>query len=250
MPSQAEAVPLQAVPAAGQQPLFTTSIADARASDARVIPFDSLTTQADRESIRARAAELMRPAPLKTGKVEVRHARPRKNKLADQRRLDFQGQEEVLTAPESSIICDAPVAPARLRTEAALVDGALIALGCSLGILLFIFKPGPLVFDKHALPFYAAALATIPLFYKVLWAFSGRDTVGMRCAGLRLVDFDGNPPSQSRRYYRLAGSMLSLLAAGVGIIWSLVDEDGLTWHDHISGTFPTLASENYRFETS
>jgi hypothetical protein len=35
-----------------------------------------------------------------------------------------------------------------------------------------------------------------------------------------------------------------LLAAGTGLIWALVDEDSLTWHDHISGTFPTLSTES------
>jgi hypothetical protein len=29
----------------------------------------------------------------------------------------------------------------------------------------------------------------------------------------------------------------------MGLIWALVDEDSLTWHDHISSTFPTLADE-------
>ncbi len=38
--------------------------------------------------------------------------------------------------------------------------------------------------------------------------------------------------------------MLSLFAGGIGLVWSLVDEDGLTWHDHISATFPTIAFEN------
>jgi uncharacterized RDD family membrane protein YckC len=65
----------------------------------------------------------------------------------------------------------------------------------------------------------------------------------MRCAGLRLVDFDGNPPSPGRRYQRLVGSILSVLAGGMGLIWALVDEERLTWHDHISSTFPTIVSE-------
>jgi uncharacterized RDD family membrane protein YckC len=65
----------------------------------------------------------------------------------------------------------------------------------------------------------------------------------MQCAGIRLIDFDGNPPSQERRYHRLLGSLLSILAAGVGLIWALVDIDKLTWHDHISSTFPTVDCE-------
>ena len=26
---------------------------------------------------------------------------------------------------------------------------------------------------------------------------------------------------------------------GLGLVWALVDEENLTWHDHISKTFPT-----------
>jgi uncharacterized RDD family membrane protein YckC len=219
----------------GQQPLFSNPN-----SDPRVIPFDSLTTQAERESIRARAADLARPAPIKTARVEVRRARPRKSKLRDQRTLDFQGQEEVLVPPQSHIICDAPVAPPALRAEAAFIDGLLMFFGCAFGAGLFIYEGGHISPDKHAILFLLLALVTVPLWYKLLWTAAGRDTFGMQRAGIRLVDFDGYPPSQQRRYQRLVGSLLSFLAAGVGLVWALVDEDSLTWHDHISGTFPTL----------
>ncbi|MGH9655540.1 MAG: RDD family protein, partial [Bryobacteraceae bacterium] len=89
-------------------------------------------------------------------------------------------------------------------------------------------------------PFAAIALLMVPVFYKLLWTAAGRDTIGMTSTGLELVDFDGNPPSAERRYYRLLGSWIGLLAAGIGLVWALVDQDGLAWHDHISGTFPTL----------
>ncbi len=94
--------------------------------------------------------------------------------------------------------------------------------------------------DKHSAAFLLLGLLTVPLFYKILWAIAGVDTIGMRSAGLQLIDFDGNPPSSARRYQRLGGSVLSFLAAGIGLVWSLVDEDRLTWQDHISSTFPTV----------
>jgi uncharacterized RDD family membrane protein YckC len=223
----------------GQQMSFAYA-----ASGPRVIPFASLTSPAERESIRARAADLSRPAPLKNAKMEVRHARSRKRRSADQRRLEFPGEDEILALPQSHIICDAPVAPSTLRVEAALIDAALILLGCSFGAAIFGFQGGKFVFDRHILPSFALALITVPFIYKLLWTFAGRDTIGMSCAGLCLVDFDGNPPSQERRYQRLFGGLISSFAAGIGLVWALVDEDGLTWHDHISSTFPTIASEN------
>src|SRR5689334_3961374 len=108
-----------------QQALFSTP-----RPEPRVIPFDSLTTPAERESIRARAIDRKRPAPLKTAKVEMPRARGRSTLSADQSRLDFEGQSEVLTRPQSNIICDAPVAPARLRIEAAAIDAFMMAIGC------------------------------------------------------------------------------------------------------------------------
>lgn len=222
----------------GQGQLFPSEVAKPR-----VVPFDSLTSPAERESIRARAAELLRPAPVKTARVEVKRARPRKAKSLDQRTLDFQGQQEVLAPPQSNIICDAPVAPVTLRVEATIIDGLLVAVAYALAGALFVYLGGHVSTNKHALPFLLMALVTVPLIYKLLWVAVGRDSFGMQQAGIRLVDFDGNPPSQECRYQRFFGSILSLAAAGVGLIWAVVDQDGLTWHDHISSSFPTIDSE-------
>ena len=52
----------------------------------------------------------------------------------------------------------------------------------------------------------------------------------------------------TRRYQRLLGSMISVLAGGMGLIWVFLDQDCLTWHDHISSTFPTISSERKRID--
>ncbi len=173
--------------------------------------------------------------------MEVRHARPRKKTSADQQTLDLFGSEEVLSLPQSHIICDAPVAPNSLRIQAATIDGLLMLAGMALILAGFAYVGGLEALDKHSIPFLIAALITVPIFYKAMWAFMNRDSYGTKAAGLIIVDFDGNPPSQSRRYHRLLGSFVSVLAAGIGLVWALVDEDSLTWHDHISSTFPTVA---------
>jgi len=222
-----------------QQALFLSAEAERR-----VIPFDSLTSPAERQAIRTRAADIARPAPLRSAKVEVRRARAKRVQSADQHRFDFQGQEAIVIAPEARIICDAPVAPAMLRAQAATIDVLVMVSGCVFGAALFLFEGGRLPADKHLWPFLLAALITVPIVYKLLWVFAGRDSLGLQATGLSLVDFDGNPPSSQRRYHRLLGSFISFLAAGIGLVWALVDEDSLTWHDHISGTFPTISSEN------
>lgn len=209
-------------------------------SEGRVIPFDSLTTRTERQLIRARAAGLERPAPVKTEKVEIKRARTAKSGRGHQQSLEFYGFDERHAQPKSEIICDAPVAPGALRLQAALVDLFLMVIPVVIGVAVFSYAGGEFSSDKHSLPWFLAALSTIPLLYKLLWTIAGRDTAGMRSAGLVLVDFDGNPPSQVRRWLRCGGACLSFLAAGIGVVWSLVDEDRLTWHDHISSTFPTV----------
>jgi hypothetical protein len=32
---------------------------------------------------------------------------------------------------------------------------------------------------------------------------------------------------------------IAVVSAGMGLIWALLDEERLAWHDHMSGTFPT-----------
>lgn len=226
---------IQSAPDSEQQPLFSTLV-----NEPRVISFDTLASPAEREAIRARAAEVARPAPVRHAKVEVRRARPKGTRAGDQRTLEFQGQEEVLSPPLADIICDAPVAPPALRVESALIDSAIVGFGCGFVIACYLYAGGSLLPDKHGLLFLLAVLATVPVAYKFLWTWAGRDSIGTQAAGLVVVDFDGNPPSRERRYYRTFGSVLSLLAAGIGLIWALVDEDSLTWHDHISSTFPTV----------
>ncbi len=237
-------------------------------SDGRVIPFTSLTSPASLQSIRARAAELERPAPVQNGKVEVspRQGRTEQSRNgvtrtrtsnssrshSNQQRLDFLGNPEVLSQPQSDIICDAPVAPVSLRAQAAFIDILLIALGWLAAASVFlaakriVLETGPmnsmLSFDKHDVPVLLGMAVLVGLFYHLLWTFAGRDSIGTQSAGLQLVDFDGNPPTTGRRYVRLFGSVISCAAAGIGIVWAFVDQDGLTWHDHMSSTFPTFGS--------
>jgi uncharacterized RDD family membrane protein YckC len=231
-----------AAPQGGQPALFSNPNPD------RVIAFESLTTPAGRQSIRVRAAGMNQPAtgarpePLKQTKVELPRPRNRKKVPAGQQSFELFGEAEIVASPQSNIICDAPVAPVTLRMEAAVIDGALMLTSILAGLAMFLYQGGSLTLDKHNAVFWLAALLTIPVLYKTLWACAGQDSVGMTFAGLRLVDFDGNPPSLERRYHRLFGSFISILAAGIGLVWALVDEDGLTWHDHISNTFPTIAA--------
>ena len=68
----------------------------------------------------------------------------------------------------------------------------------------------------------------------------------MRWAGLRLVNFDCAPPNRGERVHRMVTSCISAAAAGLGLAWALVDEERLTWHDHMSKTFPSPVEQPRR----
>jgi uncharacterized RDD family membrane protein YckC len=113
----------------------------------------------------------------------------------------------------------------------------LIALGL-FGVILFACG-ADLSFTRESAPYFAVVIFCTAMFYRLLWCFGNGDSPGMRFAGLRLVDFDGRSPDRHQRLRRQFASLLSALSAGLGLAWALVDEENLTWHDHISKTFPT-----------
>lgn len=222
----------------GQQVLF------ANPNEGRVIPFDQLTSPAERESIRARAAQLGQPAPVKSAKVEVSaRSRRHSSKAENQQQLDFFGKAEIPPALPSAIQCGAPVAPALLRLSAAVADGFMILLATLVFLSMLRLMIGPLPATQYALMGYGLGFVAISIAYKLLWCFANRDSFGISTARLRIVDLDGNPPTQKRRFWRALSSFLSLGAAGLGLIWIFADADALGWHDQISGTFPTFSEE-------
>ncbi|MNV66805.1 RDD family protein [compost metagenome] len=64
----------------------------------------------------------------------------------------------------------------------------------------------------------------------------GGQTLGMRPWRLRVVSLDGTVPTRRQLWRRYAVGSLSVLAAGLGFWWALLDRQRLTWHDRASGT--------------
>jgi uncharacterized RDD family membrane protein YckC len=62
-------------------------------------------------------------------------------------------------------------------------------------------------------------------------------TPGMRYAGIALCTFDDDVPTRRQLRRRLGAMAVSLLPVGLGIVWSVFDEDHLSWHDRMSGTY-------------
>jgi uncharacterized RDD family membrane protein YckC len=144
------------------------------------------------------------------------------------------------TTVEARIYCEYPVATASHRAIAGLVDWTLVLAGYGLFLLVFHQMGGTFaVRNGYNIGMFAGMLALIGLAYGLLWTVVGcRETPGTRCAQLRITTFDGDRPNSRQRLLRLAGSCVSMCTI-VGLLWSLADEESLTWQDHMSDTFPT-----------
>ena len=145
------------------------------------------------------------------------------------------------TSVEAVIYCDAPVATPAHRAVAFALDFSMIVMAFGLFLATFHFCGGE--FEKLNVATglaFGGAFLCIALFYGLLWVLTGSETAGERWTGLRLINFDGSPIDRHERAIRFAAACLSLFSAGLGVLWSLADEESLTWHDHMSKTFPTI----------
>jgi uncharacterized RDD family membrane protein YckC len=133
---------------------------------------------------------------------------------------------------------DVPVSPATIpqRLAAALVDGLILgaALAAFAGIFLRL-NPG-----RDPLPLLVGTFLAVAVVlwsaYEFLFVVYTGSTPGLRALKLRLVRFDGSPVSRRSRRWRVLASFLSAFSLSLGYLWSVLDEDGLCWHDRITRT--------------
>ncbi len=151
-------------------------------------------------------------------------------------RLDAQ-PEEADDAPEIRKAPAIEQATASRRLLAAVVDVALVS-----GALLAVAIPA--VTRITELPSvrvmeFGSAIALLlacGLHLTLFLTFAGA-TPGMRYARVCLCTFEGHLPARAQRWARLAAMPLSVLPVGIGIVWSIFDEDRLAWHDRLSQTY-------------
>jgi uncharacterized RDD family membrane protein YckC len=194
------------------------------------------------------APDLARPAQRKA--QPSTHRQRRRSVIQGQQALEFDSQfnPQFTASARSSksadgvIYCDAPVAIPAHRAMAAAMDASIIVMALAVFGIIFRLAGGAFVLDAvnvKTAPMFLGVAAGVVIFYRLLWCLANGDTLGQKWTRLRLVNFDGQTPTRAQRFHRTASGFLSLLAGGIGLLWSLVDEDTLTWHDHISKTFPT-----------
>lgn len=172
----------------------------------------------------------------------------RRKIIPGQQALEFTHEFSQAALPSRAdgvIYCDAPVAIPVHRAMAAALDSSIILMALAVFGIVFHLAGGSFVVNARTAPAFLGAAAGLVVFYRLLWCLANGDTPGQRFAHLRLVNFDGQRPTREQRFYRSLSGFLSVMAGGIGLVWGLVDEETLTWHDHISKTFPTPVLDGF-----
>lgn len=138
-------------------------------------------------------------------------------------------EEELMHVPAGPV-----VARFGLRVKATAIDGGLIIASLLLFVAVVAKLAGPI---ELGLPIALGAFGTLIVFlivYQVLFFTFGDQTPGMRCARIGFCTFHDENPSRAAIRRRIWAQAVSICALGLGLVWALIDEDRLSWHDRIS----------------
>lgn len=127
-----------------------------------------------------------------------------------------------------------------LRRLAAIVYDALLVIpllmfgvGAALGLRSALGGAGETLLP----PMLVQAIAVLSCigFFAAFWLKSGQ-TLGMQAWRIKLVAKQGNEITFGRCVTRCGSALLSIACLGLGYLWCLIDRDGRSWHDMLSGT--------------
>src|ERR1035438_9144595 len=169
----------------------------------------------------------------------------RKSKVPEgQGTLDFlppapPKPRQLSTTVDAVIYCEAPVASTLHRAVASAIDWSMVLLGYGAFLAAFHFLGGAIVLNKTNLSMFAGAFLLIGFTYGLIFSLAGAETLGNHCTQLRLTTFDGLPPELLKHRLLRFGAACFIRCTLLGLLWSLADEESLSWIDHISHTFPT-----------
>jgi hypothetical protein len=132
-------------------------------------------------------------------------------------------------------------APFGRRMMATVVDAALV-MGMVFGSIYLISSnveslPGKRAFEVCTV----LALLGFAALYEWFFLTFAKVTPGMRYAQLALCTFDEQMPTREQVNGRLKAMLISVLPVGLGMLWSIFDEDQMSWHDRLSKTYLRLS---------
>jgi uncharacterized RDD family membrane protein YckC len=132
-------------------------------------------------------------------------------------------------------------APVTRRALASTIDGLCVTAGLA-GFAAMVVKIAGPALHPMPLPLLGGAIAGIFLFfaviYQLLFFTLNEVTPGMRMMRLAFCTFRENNPSRKAIRRRMISTALAACPLGLGLVWMMLDSDGLGWHDRMSRMYP------------
>jgi uncharacterized RDD family membrane protein YckC len=123
------------------------------------------------------------------------------------------------------------------RFLAGLADALVLLVGASLFALIFWRAGGHLRLEPLNLGVLAFIAGFFILVYFGLFTALTSSTPGLLWMECEIRNLEGAHPNSHESFLRAFGYLVSIAALLLGFLWALLDSEGLTWHDRMSGTF-------------
>jgi uncharacterized RDD family membrane protein YckC len=151
--------------------------------------------------------------------------------------LDAHPAREEIQRTEASSKKGPFLAPLGLRLMAIAVDAALVLATFFAAAMWIETKMANLPGPKAAELLVVAGLVLAGFAYHALFFTLFGTTPGIHYAGIGLCTFGNGVPTRRQLLRRLYAMAVSLLPVGLGMVWSVFDEDHMSWHDRLSETY-------------
>ena len=120
------------------------------------------------------------------------------------------------------------------RVMAFAVDFAAVTAGFMGFLVVFVASTPHLPTGLTALALAGAVYVALWVLYQMLFFSLNETTPGMRYARIGLCTFAEMSPTRQQMRRRVLAQMLAVCPLGLGLLWVLLDDDRLGWHDRIS----------------
>ena len=171
------------------------------------------------------ATRRFRPARVERLEIDV-----------EQPSFDFTAHIHPKTAVSTYDSAAPSVAPLLERRRAGALDFAFLLFSFAGFLMLFHALGGRFSLSRFDALVTVAALGLLYAQYVALFTYFAQATPGMMLRGLRVTSLDGLDPSPRQLLWRSLGYLVSAGTMMLGFLWTLWDEDQLSWHDRISQT--------------
>jgi len=151
--------------------------------------------------------------------------------------LDAHTVTEPVASPEAPMLASLlppQTAPLQLRVMSAMVDAILVAGGSLVFVAAYARAGGEILLGIPSLLALLGILTVVHVLYQLLFFTFSEETPGMRYARIGLCTFGDENPTRKDMRRRILAQFVAVCPLGIGLLWILLDDDALGWHDRIS----------------